>query len=266
MSATNEDVKALERGFLFHGTCEPIVGVLHVGGYDKILWTAETSAVAQAYIPESGVETLTALRIGHQEIHRPKKDPFWMGVYRQMGIWWRADTQWDHLDRATSWAWEGNRQVYDDDIAAFFESLGYRGEGSYYVNYRLKTKFHKGDDIILPADYLMPGTLFIINGKSQLKLYDHSGVGDLTEPAYHHLKTFREAEEAGYDGVVIDDYLQSKHWGNFGHRSIGLFRAAFAKITYETVPCVRYDPEDIEGWRTPTPEFQQYARRVLNDL
>ena len=57
-------VQALPVGtVLFHGTLERFWGTPRPGGYDGVLWAAESPAVAQSYIPKSGGRTYAPLRM-----------------------------------------------------------------------------------------------------------------------------------------------------------------------------------------------------------
>lgn len=70
---------------------------------------------------------------------------------------------------------------------------------------------------------LLVGTLFIISAWQDLSFFDMT-TGDPAshlDPEYLHFDKFKEAYEAGYDGVKVPDLLQSERWGNFGHDSYG---------------------------------------------
>lgn len=80
------------------------------------------------------------------------------------------------------------------------------------------------------------------------------------DPEYLHFDKFKEAYEAGYDGVKVPDLLQSERWGNFGHDSYGVFPDSIKKLRYDSVPATNYDPETVEGWSLPTPEFVLWVK------
>ena len=81
---------------LFHGTGEEIEGGLGTGGYDNILWTSKSSAIAQSYIPVSGITS----RMDSQAFTKPSERlaPF----QKQIGIEFDAD--YDAYGKATSYA------------------------------------------------------------------------------------------------------------------------------------------------------------------
>lgn len=81
---------------LFHGTGEEIEGGLGTGGYDGILWTSKSSAIAQSYIPVSGITS----RMDSQAFTKPSERlaPF----QKQIGIEFDAD--YDAYGKATSYA------------------------------------------------------------------------------------------------------------------------------------------------------------------
>lgn len=125
----------------------------------------------------------------------------------------------------------------------------------------VKASFAEGECTILPASYSTRGRLFIIDGWQNLRFHDMTvgGDGDLMDPDHNKLDDFREAEEAGFDGVIINDFAQSgAHWGNLGHRSWGVFRHALPRLVHTDIPCVRYDfPPDTGALaRRTTPEFE----------
>lgn len=278
-------IKAFESTLLFHGTIEPIAGPLRPGGYDDVLWTAESSAVAQSYIPVSGGSFVFSLRpweVRDNEVLRPPTSGYFEVVEEKgnrrttlvrddlmTAMGFQAEVEHEG-SQVRGWRWldlDGNELPYEQwprtaDLVAFLDGLGYkpkRGGGD--PLYEVRTQGSR----IIRSDEKVVGTLFIIHGKEGLRILDASTgePGSLVDPEYHHIGLFRQAEAAGYDGIKIDDLLQSKHWGNFGHQSVGLFRRALDKVTYDAVPATNYDPEEIQGWRTPTPEFVEYAERVF---
>ena len=85
----------------------------------------------------------------------------------------------------------------------------------------------------------MPGRL-LVTLREGLNLHDHAagGDGDLMDPEYHDLELFRRLESEGFDGVVINDFLQDDAHGNVGHRSYGLFAATAARIPWIEIPAV----------------------------
>ena len=107
----------------------------------------------------------------------------------------------------------------------------------------------------------MLGRLFIFYGQEKLNILDVSrGESDLTDLQYHRYDIFKVSKEQGYDGVQIDDFLQSKLHGNIGHQSICLNSNGLAKLSYDVIPATNYDDEE---WGDFTPEFEQYAQKVL---
>lgn len=91
------------------------------------------------------------------------------------------------------------------------------------------------DGRIAPASYKDEGRLLTIELLADAKVYDMRGVGDLMEPAYNMLGTFRQLESRGFDGVLIDDYAQTEYYGNYGHESIGFFKGAVSKLVVKQV-------------------------------
>lgn len=254
-------IKQIESRLLFHGTGEDLEGALRGGGYDDILWTAETSVISQNYIPESGSSVHFSLpsdtwRV--EEVMKPSKETIWEQFFEEMGCQFE-DVVWRGRE-LESWRCVGDPPTIQD-AHNWLAAMGYEGEKGYgSTRYAVKQAIIDGKFRIMPADYKLVGELCILRGKENLKIYDHPH-GDLLEPAYHHHGVFRQARDVGYDGVKINDYLQSRHWGNFGHQSIGLFPSGIAKLQYECIPATNFDSPQIEDWNQGvTPEFAAWAR------
>lgn len=255
---TREEIK---KHLLFHGTCEPIEGPLRGGGYDNVLWCAETPAVAQNYIPESGIVSYLCKprSFRRKDILRP--EGIWLNIAKQMGFE-PEDLEYRGRD-LVGWRWKGdNWPTWQSAIDYLENELGYEA-GSDDV-YALKTGFVDEVEVVFPADYKKKGQLFIIYGREKLNIFDLSANSepDLSDPQYHYHKLFRALEHKGYDGIKIWDWAQSKTWGNVGHKSIGLFKPALAKITYESIPAVNFDwKEGVEALDVEdTPEFIAWHR------
>lgn len=260
---TRKQIKAFEQTLLFHGTIEPFDTVLEPQSHGGCLWVAFASTVAQSYIPSSGGEAWIGIATHQLNDHlRPSKDKFWIAVYDMMGIKPRADTEYDAWGRSTSWAWEGGHWPTYQDAADFFDSIGYHGErDKHQYTYRIKTGYDDHRQIVYPADYKKVGRLFIFYGAERLNILNISrGESDLTDLQYHKYNTFERAKKEGYDGVKIDDFAQSRLHGNMGHTSVCLNSNGLSKLTYDVIPATNYDEED---WDDFTPEFEQYARKVL---
>lgn len=259
-----EAARRYEERFLFHGTSEPFKTKLGVGG-DGILWTADTSAVAQSYIPEAGHTVLW---------HSPKyklDDPPWPpdeGDTFQAALFELAGVRFDRVTYSATGRPSGWRELTpgatNRTVLAAVQALGYRPKRGGDVDggfYEIKMF----GDAIMPADWKLVGRLFILRPKVQLKLADITtgDPADLLDPEYLHYGRFKAFEKAGYDGVKVPDLLQSEHWGNFGHDSIALFKRALKKLDVRSIPATNYDPTDMAGWRRPTPEFVDFFLEQL---
>lgn len=42
----------------------------------------------------------------------------------------------------------------------------------------------------------------------------------------------------------------------------GVFPDSIKKLRYDSVPATNYDPETVEGWSLPTPEFVLWVKEV----
>lgn len=254
----NTPEEAVKSGrFLFHGTIDEFNGPLKPGGYDGVIWTADTPSVAQTYIPENGVETLLYYQDFYADDYiRPAlQDPWWKVVARMMGADIEAcDATYDHMGIATSWKRVGGHPTYRE-ARSFVESMGYQFNCD-NNNVWIKTTYEDDQEILLPADFKRQGRLFILLKDSGLNFLDlrDSSEGDLLSPDYHRIPEFRKAEADGYDGVIINDFAQSRRFGNVGHVSWGLFRKVVEKLPYLEIPAVAYDWQDSlneDGGVTP---------------
>jgi len=247
-----------ERGFLFHGTLERFTGQLEPGA-DGLLWLAESSAVAQAYIPSTGLTIYLSMPRPWMLDESPRpatQDDPWGRAWRRLAGAEYSEVEYDAIGRPRRWRID--RSATWRDLVRALEGLGYDTSSS---SVAVRATLLRGAEELLPADYRAEGRLFIVRTTSPLRLADLTGEeGDLGDPQYNWFEVFRRLEAAGYDGVRINDFLQSDKWGNVGHISIGVFPRGLPKLTYTSVPARNYDPEDLDGWRRPTPEFLEFWR------
>jgi len=252
-----ENVDLINNLLMFHGTCETIEGPLRGGGYDNILWTAECSVVAQNYIPVSGsiihVREITTYELKDGVFPHD----FELKLCGMMG--YKATIYSEKYGRPSSWAWYKDGEsihLTKKVLKDFIENeLQYKP-----VNGMYKIRMNLGE--IKRADYKIDGQLFIMSVKpcENLKLYDYrrSSGGDLQDPEYNHLKNFKKIREMGYDGVIINDFVQSENWGNVGHTSTGLFPSGIEKVDMISIPATNFDWN--ESLRvSDTPEYKEFA-------
>ncbi|AOG03040.1 hypothetical protein BSY19_4719 (plasmid) [Bosea sp. RAC05] len=220
---------------LFHGTCEEFDLPPTGGGYDGMVWTAESPFIAQTYIPVAGLEAYVSAPDGWRLADgiRPGRGSFWMDfAVDKLGLAYE-DVDWDPHGDARSWSFKkGCRVTYGEA----FEAL--RAMGYVFTNdlAAVRQQTIAGKVVTMPADWSIPGRLLICVRDPAWKLLDIStGESDLTQLQYHDVDRFRDAESAGYDGVIIDDFAQSSVIGNIGHRSIGLFPATAARLEWAQI-------------------------------
>lgn len=251
---------------LFHATCESFDGPPRPGGYDGVFWTAEHSATAQTYIPASGGSTY--IRLSSFELEssvRPRRFDVLYAVAKMIGPE-ASDIRYDDRGDPVSWRQPPGYARVRDVVRHIEEVLGYsnlsNAQGVFQYEVRTDGRVPGTEDPrVVPADYRMPGSLLIVEGFEGMRFLNMAtGESDLTAVQYHRLKTFRRAEADGYDGIVIDDFAQSKTWGNVGHLSIGFFAHAIPRLAITTIPACRFDwGETLAELRvTDTPEYAAF--------
>ncbi|QUH21865.1 hypothetical protein [Alkaliphilus sp. B6464] len=247
---------------LFHGTCEKIEGELRGGGYDGVFWTAYTSAVAQNYIPEAGIISyIPEIEYFLDNAVTPENTN--IVIAEMMG--YRAEIHSVDSNRPSSWSWFKDKEscyFTKGELKAFIEKdLGYKAKDGVYP---IKTSYIEGKLTVLPADYKLKGRLYIltVRNEKELRIYDYANgsEGDLTDPEYNHLKVFKWAKEQGYDGIKINDFCQSKNWGNVGHHSIGLFPIGLKKMNKTFITATNFDwDESLQI--SDTPEYREFIKK-----
>jgi hypothetical protein len=195
---------------------------------------------------------------------RPSKsDPFYT-IAKSIGPA-ADDIQWDALGRAKSWRVPAGAATYRDVVNHIECILGYENKGvggdcTYELltdGWDKDTQEHK----IVAADFKRQGSLVIAQGFADMRFLDISlGDSDLTDLQYHSHNIFKRAKAEGFDGVVIDDFCQTKTWGNVGHRSIGFLDHAVARLSTTVIPAVRFEwgPESKDLKVKDTPEYSSW--------
>lgn len=252
------DTSKVER--LFHGTLGGLDGPPRPGGYDQVWWTAETSAVAQCYIPATGGTTYVSVSAYEldQGVRPSPTSPLY-ALACELGPA-ATGVEVDGQGRVRSWRMPAGYLTNREVVRHIEDVLGYKNRGiGGDCAYELRTLGWdpvRGAKVVA-AEYKAPGSLVIVTGGFEaMRLYDAStGESDLTDLQYHRTELFRQLKGAGYDGVVIDDFCQSKTWGNVGHRSVGFFAPAIERLVLEVVPAVRFDwgesRQDLQVVDTP---------------
>lgn len=244
---------------LFHGSIEPVKGPLRAGG-DQVLWFADDPKIAQLYIPRAGSSMITE----PDNLRWPNENPSVRAIQHALGIDYDLDAvEWDARGRPTSWplpsGWD--RMPTTRQVDQRIRDLGYTPHrGGVYPAYRF---YFDRDDNILPPGGAVEGELFVAAPTRDMRIVDVTDLGgDLMDPAHLWIPLFRQLDELGYDGVVINDYAQSEAWGNFGHRSLGLFPAAIRDLELvDRVPAT-YQEFAFEGVGTrawPHPDATDFG-------
>lgn len=145
-----------------------------------------------------------------------------------------------------------NEKMRNQIVNTELRKLGYEPTGNLSdskddFSWNLFTSHDDGVWKILPFDTRVQGRLLTIVPKKDLKFYDltfgRSIEGDLTDVDYHKHDEFRRAEDAGYDGIRINDFAQSHNYGNVGHLSYGIFKKAIPFLSISESPAIHEDLE-----------------------
>ena len=237
---------------LFHGTCEEFELPPTGGGYDGMVWTAETPWIAQTYIPLAGLEAYVSEpdRWRLDEGIRPSRGSFWCDFAKEkLGLLY-DEVEWDPHGTAQSWSFK-HRVTYGEAFEAL-KAMGYE-----FKDGLASVLQQTVDDQVrtMPADWMIPGRLLICARDPGWKLLDISiGESDLMDLQYHDIERFQQAEKDGYSGVVIDDFLQHRVLGNVGHRAIGLFPGVAAQLEWAEIPATSTTAVRSAS-KSSTPEF-----------
>jgi len=247
------------------------------------VWTTDTSAISQTYIPQSGA----SVYISAEHISAPSDDPMVQDIQKKIGIVFDySEVEWDKY-RASSWRPAPVfADIDNDDVTSWFDKQKKKND---YVTDKIKSElgyvpkemeYNDNDhnytfvvkttgNTALPSDYRMKGRLFVITPKEDLNVYDmtYGGKidGDLTDPDYKKVGFFDKLKKSGYDGVKINDWTQTEEFGNFGHKSIGLFKDGLKKCGIEVIPDVTYPKEfermaDERDWDSE--EYKAYKKII----
>ncbi len=257
--------KQLLSMLLFHGTGDEIQGNLDAVSQGEILWTAESPAVAQNYIFESGI-------IAYFSVNRNPKDyvdlnsRYAIVLLEQMGYDIKEfDIQYDEFNRVKSWKFPKNKPEPTNELLEKYlqNNLKYvKGRGN---TYNLKVEYKDGNPVVLPADYKSPGKLYMMIGRNKLNIYDQSNFEfDNQDPNYSQFSFFEMLRKKGYDGFRINDVAQSKTWGNVGHTSVGIFPEGLKKVKKIIIDAVNFDWSDSLR-DSETPEFVRWHRKKVEE-
>lgn len=248
------------------------MGNLRPGGYDGLFWTAESASVAQTYIPATGA--VVRASIFERDLNKsvwPKKHDLFYTLARQIGPA-PLELSWDDFYMARSFRLPKGYATYGHVVDHIENVLGYtnqsaagsgeRGERVYELRTDGWNAAKDGYEIVA-ADFKKTGSLVIVSGHQQMRFFDMAlGESDLTAVQYHSLGAFEQARARGYDGVVIDDFCQTKAWGNVAHRSIGFFDTALLRLSIEIIPACQFEwgGQSNDLAQTDTPEYTQWLR------
>lgn len=248
---------------LFHGTCARFDGAPRPGA-DGVFWTAESSCVAQTYIPRAPGRSLVAVR--SYEMDEPIRPDAYSVLYRFAQEFGppAEDVMLGPGGRAVSWRMPPGYLTGRELVEILEQRLGYKNQGGVCGDWKAFVLQQGG--VTMPADWSLPGSLMIVSGFAGMRLADVSrGEGDLTELQSRRWGLFDSLAGQGFDGVVIDDFCQSEVWGNVGHRAIGFFRDAAARLSFDEIAATHFEWGEEAGAlsQVNSPEFEQWRQQAM---
>lgn len=252
-------------GLLFHGTAENITGKLRGGHYDHVLWTADNPVIAQQYIPESG-SSVIYIPPDKWELKSRVKPVEAMPLAHVASLMTNIrleelERRFNKIGELESWRLPANWPTYEEAMHYLETELGYPANKRNLI----KTTFIDNQEVFLPADHKMSGTLYVTSSDNLRFLsIRRTEDGDLTDLDYHKLDLFQKAADAGYDGVIINDFAQTKTFGNLGHIAYGLLPKAAEKIEWVKIPATHFRIDDIDQCQSLTPDVETWLQEQAN--
>jgi hypothetical protein len=256
----------VQSGILFHGTGESLEGPLRCGG-DGMFWTARSSVVAQSYIPHSGLTAYFGID-SHQL--QARLSP---GTIEPLVDWalkrCRAslddlDIERDRCGNLRSWRIPEGWPTWQDARDHLMLELGYSADR--HGLFELSISSANGKERIMPAEWRLPGSLIVLH-VPDLQVIRLGEDGDLIDPQHLWADKFNAAEAAGAEAIEIGDFLQSRRFGNVGHRAIGLTGKALARARYVALDAINFDFNSVVDFsREVTPHFQAFWSQCRSRL
>lgn len=249
----NRTVTIPSGAYLFHGSVEKFSGTLKAGG-DGLIWFSDSPKIAQLYIPRAGI----TMFVRPTDVARPDQDEKIQKLQREIGIAYNYDeVEWEGRrlkSFPTPKGWD--RIPKDEEVERLLEKSGFEKDGNGF-----KIMMH--GDKFLKAGEAAKGRLFVAKIKEPLTLWVKAkGDSDLTDLQYNDFDGFKKAKHSGHDGVLIDDFAQSKEYGNFGHLSVGLYKL-------EKLDIIKVVPAQYREWdykAKGTPEYPNPPPSYLYDI
>jgi len=253
---------------LYHGTIESYdTRQIAGGGSDNIFWTASKPILARMYIPSKESSTSFSIRhlLYNQDYEKErqslgitqavqnkayeidheayKKLKYWDDLNKEFnrrfkemdsaGQYEMPQKFWDDWGEAENNAieakknWRSSETLLKNYAIRKLKNLGYKVEGDYVTDV---VKDAEGN--LLPANTKSVGKVLKVLCQRDFKFFNMAlgREGDLTEPQHTMYSQFQNIENAGYDGVVINDFAQSDFMGNYGHIAYGFFEKALKDL------------------------------------
>lgn len=235
----------LEKDLHFHGTSVKNINKLITGG-DNILWTSDSIQISQNYISDfsnliiyNDISAENRISDSFDKIFPTNK--FDLLKLEIMG--YEVKGEKDEYDNFKSYSVFKNEERVNipttHDFELFMSNNGYFKEDN---KYKIKISYSENKIKLINGKEKKQGELFLIKGISKLNILDISlDESDLLNKQYTKYELFSKLNEYGYDGIKINDFLNSDYYGNLEHISIGLTKEALKKVEYISIDCEKFD-------------------------
>lgn len=204
-------------GLLFHASSAVWDTNFIEQGGDGVFWTTDSPLIASTYLSKWVGETMTLVEL--------PTSPSPNTSYRS------TDTY--GLGKVIPLLNPDAHVMKETEIMQGLADLGYQADWQNRLTLQLRQDSAGGKRLV-HADDRPLGRMVIIDNSNHPaeKVVDLrvQGEGDLQDSEHLHLDAFKQAFQDGAMAIKINDFCQSKTFGNFGHESIGFSSQAISHL------------------------------------
>lgn len=247
---------------------------LRVNKGEGILWCATDSQTAQTYIPDFGGLAAVSLSFSRDEdIVRPDDGILTALMEMSKGPVQVHQREWPveranpllgpisspvvngTFGRPVSWSCQKGSCKWAD-IRKTLLDLGYDANQDFLW---VKSSYQDGKPTVERSDARLDGALAIFTVTENLRgLAPEASEGSLLDPEYH--RTYRR-RAPGVDFSFVNDFCQTKRFGNVGHTSVAVFEEGTRKLALVDVIGARHFEWEECPEVGPSPEELAWSRQ-----